>query len=258
MKMKIKMRQLIIPVLLLFVVACSQKSSDDVLVVDANSKIEIANEIDTVSYMIGQSMGNSLRRDPRWDTILDRDVFFRGIFDAFMRKDSLISAEEGDIKMRVFMQKLQEKFRAEQQRQMAEEKAKVAEEFKDYRKECENFLAENKERDEVNTTETGLQYEILKKGKGAIPRATDKVKVNYKGTLIDGTVFDRSDEGKPVQFQVDGVIPGWSEALQMMPVGSKWKLYIPQELAYGDQQAGETIKPFSTLIFDVELVEIVE
>ena len=124
------------------------------------------------------------------------------------------------------------------------------------KEEGEKFLEENKLRAEVITTESGLQYEVLKKGKGKTPTTNDKVKVHYHGTLINGTVFDSSvDRKEPVTFGVTQVIPGWTEALQLMSVGSKFKLYIPQELAYGAQQAGQ-IPPFSTLIFEVELLSI--
>lgn len=123
----------------------------------------------------------------------------------------------------------------------------------------ENFLAENGKREGVVTTKSGLQYEIIKKGNGATPTANDKVRVHYHGTLIDGTVFDSSiDRGEPAEFGVSQVIKGWTEALQLMPVGSKWKLYIPYDLAYGDREVSEEIKPYSTLIFEVELLDIVK
>ena len=121
----------------------------------------------------------------------------------------------------------------------------------------EKFLAENAKKAGVITTASGLQYEILKEGRGQKPTATDKVKVHYHGTLLDGTVFDSSvKRNTPASFGVNQVIKGWVEALQLMPVGSKWKLYIPQELAYGAHGAGETIRPYSALIFEVELLEI--
>lgn len=129
--------------------------------------------------------------------------------------------------------------------------------YKDVKKKGQEFLAENAKRDEVKVTDTGLQYEIIEMGEGPIPQATDKVKVHYHGTLIDGTVFDSSVErGEPISFPVTGVIQGWQEALQMMPVGSKWKLYIPYDLAYGERGAGEDIKPYATLIFEVEMLGI--
>lgn len=120
----------------------------------------------------------------------------------------------------------------------------------------EKFLAENAKKEGVKTTPSGLQYKVIKEGNGAIPTDSSTVKVNYKGTLIDGTQFDSSyDRKEPTSFRANQVIKGWTEALTMMPVGSKWELYIPQDLAYGAREAGQ-IKPFSTLIFEVELVDI--
>jgi len=140
------------------------------------------------------------------------------------------------------------------QNRMVSEKA--AAKYGDYRKANEAFLAENAKKAGVTTTASGLQYEVLKAGTGIKPTAASVVKVHYHGTLIDGTVFDSSVERKePATFGVSEVIKGWTEALQLMPVGSKWRLYIPQELAYGPAEQG-TIKPFSTLIFDVELISI--
>lgn len=121
----------------------------------------------------------------------------------------------------------------------------------------EAFLAENKKRDGVVSLDNGLQYEILKEGNGKKPKATDKVLVHYHGTLIDGTTFDSSvDRGEPITFGLNQVIKGWTEILQLMPVGSKWRVYIPYTLAYGDQGAGQSIKPYSTLIFEIELLGI--
>jgi len=131
--------------------------------------------------------------------------------------------------------------------------------FKDYITENEAFLSDNKDQANVQVTPSGLQYEVIKMGTGKKPESNSTVKVHYVGTLIDGTEFDSSvGRGEPAQFPVSGVISGWTEALQLMPVGSKFKLYIPQNLGYGSSQAGEVIKPFSTLIFEVELLEIVE
>ena len=128
--------------------------------------------------------------------------------------------------------------------------------YADYKKQNEDFLAKNKTAEGVQTTASGLQYKIVTEGKGAIPTESSSVKVHYKGTLIDGTQFDSSyDRKEPTSFRANQVIKGWTEALTMMPVGSKWILYIPQELAYGSRDTG-TIKPFSTLIFEVELISI--
>ncbi len=119
------------------------------------------------------------------------------------------------------------------------------------------FLEENKKKENVTTLDSGLQYEILTEGKGAVPKATDSVRCHYHGTLLDGTVFDSSvQRGQPAVFGVNQVIKGWVEALQLMPVGSKWKLYIPSELAYGEQGAGGSIEPNSALVFEVELLGI--
>jgi len=141
--------------------------------------------------------------------------------------------------------------------------AQKAELDKDLYKEAisnnESFLAKNKEREGVITTASGLQYEVIKMGTGPKPTAESTVKVHYVGTLIDGTEFDSSiKRGEPAQFPVSGVITGWTEALQLMPVGSKFKLYLPESIAYGASGAGELIKPFSTLLFEVELLEIVQ
>lgn len=136
----------------------------------------------------------------------------------------------------------------------AKQKAKQAEKIAQA---GQDFLAENLKKEGIKSTESGLQYEVIKQGDGAFPKATDRVRVHYTGQLIDGTVFDSSVErGQPAEFPVNGVIRGWVEALQLMSEGSKWRLYIPQELAYGSQGAGASIPPYSALIFDVELLKV--
>ena len=137
--------------------------------------------------------------------------------------------------------------------------AKQAEKSSGNKKEGEAFLAANKNKPGVIVTASGLQYQIIKQGDGPKPLATDKIKCHYHGTLLDGTVFDSSvDRGEPIEYAVTGFIAGWVEALQLMPVGSKWRLFVPSNLAYGDNASGPKIKPGSTLIFDLELLEILK
>jgi FKBP-type peptidyl-prolyl cis-trans isomerase FklB len=148
-------------------------------------------------------------------------------------------------------------------RRESEKAAKKAEAdkilYKEWAQQNVDFLAKNKEKQGITVTPSGLQYEVIKLGTGPKPTTDNTVKVNYAGTLINGTEFDSSvKNGKPAEFPVGNIIPGWKEALQLMPVGSKFKVYIPQELAYGATGAGEQIKPYSTLIFDIELLEIVK
>lgn len=170
-------------------------------------------------------------------------VFYRGFTDALM----------GDSTH--FKQAAAQTFF--QQKQAADKLAKEEKLYGPNREAGKKFLEENAKNDSVITTPSGLQYKVLVKGEGEVPRMTDKVLVNYEGRLIDGTVFDASKKhgDKPASFRADQVIKGWTEALTMMPVGSKWQLFIPQELAYGERNAGQ-IQPYSTLIFDVELVGI--
>lgn len=135
--------------------------------------------------------------------------------------------------------------------------AKQAEQHKENKEAGEQFLAQNQQRPEVQVTASGLQYEVVQSGDGATPGASDKVRVHYHGTLVDGSVFDSSvQRGEPIEFPVNGVIKGWTEALQNMKVGDKWKLYVPQDLAYGAQGAGAAIAPYSALVFEVELLGV--
>ena len=176
------------------------------------------------------------------DSIIS-DLFYRGFVDA-MKQDSTH-----------FTQSVAESYF--RQKQEADKKAKDEKLYGPNRDAGIKFLKENATKDSVFTTASGLQYKVLVKGEGEVPQKTDKVLVNYEGRLVDGTVFDSSSKhgDKPASFRADQVIKGWTEALTMMPVGSKWQLYIPQELAYGERNMGN-IKPYSTLIFDVELVGI--
>jgi len=170
-------------------------------------------------------------------------LFYRGFTDALTADSSHFKQADAE----AFFNK----------KQAADKLAKEEKLYGPNREAGKKFLEENAKKDSVITTPSGLQYKILVKGEGEVPRKSDKVLVNYEGRLIDGTVFDASKKhgDKPASFRADQVIKGWTEALTMMPVGSKWQLYIPQELAYGERNAGQ-IKPYSTLIFDVELVGI--
>ena len=173
---------------------------------------------------------------------LSKDNFLAG-FIAAVKKGAVVSVEDAQAYVKEHTEAI---------------KAKALEaKYGENKTAGEKFLAENKTKEGVITTESGLQYKIIKAGKGEIPTKESSVKVNYKGTLIDGTEFDSSyKRNAPATFRADQVIKGWTEALTMMPVGSKWELYIPQELAYGSRETGGLIKPFSTLIFEVELLEI--
>ena len=192
-----------------------------------------------VSYGIGRQLGDQLRENPPPGISLDAVI--AGIRDAFGSVASQVSPEDLNASFAVIRERMQ----AEAQR-----KAEAA------AGEGKAFLAENAKRDGVTTLASGLQYEILTAGEGAKPTAEDQVRTHYHGTLIDGTVFDSSyQRGKPAEFPVGGVIAGWTEALQLMGVGSKWRLYVPSELAYGAQGVG-SIPPHSVLVFDVELLAV--
>jgi FKBP-type peptidyl-prolyl cis-trans isomerase FklB len=191
-----------------------------------------------VSYALGLSLGNNLLGSGV--TSLDYAQLAKGIQVVMEQKEPEISYQEAQTIIGEFFQNLQ---------------AKMAEKAQG---EGKAFLEANAKRAEVTTLSSGLQYEVLTQGEGAVPSAADSVKVHYHGTLIDGTVFDSSvSRGEPATFGVTQVISGWVEALQLMPVGSKWKLFIPSDLAYGAQGAGQAIAPHSTLVFEVELLDIV-
>jgi FKBP-type peptidyl-prolyl cis-trans isomerase FklB len=219
-----------------FITACSQGQKD---------RVTLQTEIDSVSYAIGADIGANFKRS-KLDNV-NIPALAMGLRDG-IDSAAMMSDDEVQKVVQRYMMKLQEE-------RMAEERAQGEEN----RIAGEKFLAENGQRKEVVTTPSGLQYEVITMGKGPKPTAESTVKVHYTGTLTDGTKFDSSvDRGEPAQFPVGGVIRGWVEGLQMMPVGSKWKLYIPSELGYGSQGApGGKIPANSVLIFEVELLEIV-
>ncbi len=195
-----------------------------------------------LSYALGLNLSDQLKQQ---GMAIDLDVFVQGFKDGHSGENPLLSSDEA-LKTLVEIQQ-------EQRAQQQAEKNKMAEENK---KAGEAFLAENIKKEGVVTLDSGLQYKVIKAGDGPKPKKTDAVSCHYRGTLLDGTQFDSSyDRGQPAQFRVDQLIPGWTEALQLMPTGSKWELYIPSYLAYGARPAGQ-ISPNSTLIFELELLEI--
>jgi len=202
-------------------------------------------ELDRISYALGLSMGNNFRASGI--SSIDVSDFADGVAAVFDGAQPKMSYDEAKAVIREYFTAMEEKQR--------NEAAKVGEAN---RQAGEAYLAENGKRPGIHITPSGLQYEVLAEGTGAQPLPTDQVKVHYTGKLIDGTVFDSSVErGEPATFGVTQVIPGWVEALQMMKAGSKWRLYIPSGLAYGPNGAGGVIGPNATLIFDVELLEVI-
>lgn len=229
-------------------VACKNEEAGNTGVIqeakaDEKTATSFKNEDQKASYAIGLRMGEGFARDLGE---IDLDMYYKGVQDGFKGSAPLLSPDE----VVATMQALQTRKMEEQQQAMT----KAADENKAA---SEAFLAKNKSRKEVTTTASGLQYEVIKKGSGETPDADDKVNVHYHGTLPDGTVFDSSVErGEPISFAVNGVIKGWTEALQLMHVGDKWKLYIPSDLAYGARGAGPKIGPNQALVFDVELLGV--
>lgn len=216
--------------------------------------IESADDPQFKAYMAGMEiakqlkekmlpgMARELKDSP--DSLVE-ELAFRGFIDALQGDTTYYNIEDASLLFKDLMSEAKE--------------AKTEKLYGENRRAGEQFLAENSKKEGVITTESGLQYKVIVEGKGEKPQATDRVKVNYEGRLVDGTVFDSSAKhgDKPLEFKANQVIKGWTEALTLMPVGSKWELYIPYDLAYGERDSGK-IKPFSALIFTVELVEIVK
>jgi FKBP-type peptidyl-prolyl cis-trans isomerase FkpA len=204
----------------------------------------LTSERDQVSYMIGMDMGKSL--DPIKDDI-NLEQLAAGMADTFAGKSKLTDEQAVQI---------QEAFTAKLQERQTAERAALAEKNAT---EGPAFLAANKDKPGIHTTESGLQYQIVRAGNGARPAATDTVRVNYAGYTLDDVSFDASDKhGGPMEIPLNGVIPGWTEGLQLMPVGSKYTFWIPSELAYGENGAGTDVPPNAVLRFEVELIEIVK
>ena len=200
-------------------------------------------DMDKVSYILGQSIGGDFRRQG-FD--INVETFVESFQSAFAGKPGKMSPSEMQHVMMDFQNYVQEKQQAEKS---AASEANL--------NEGKQFLAENAKRDEVTVTESGLQYRVIEEGKGDKPSATDTVETHYEGKTLDGNIFDSSvKRGTPASFPVNGVIKGWQEALQLMPVGSKWELFVPSDLAYGPQGMGGTIGPNAVLVFEVELLAI--
>lgn len=235
-------------------VACQKEKAPEAPAVDAKKTAaeqsvdaKASHGLNTPEQRLSYGMGFGLGQRMAMDNIeVDMPTFTKGLEHALAKKDGLLTQEEIMKEMQAFQQRKMEEKRIEQ-----ENAAKANEE------EGKKFLAENAKKAGVVTTESGLQYKVIKEGEGAKPSADDTVEVHYTGTLIDGTKFDSShDRNSTVTFPVGGVIPGWTEALQLMTVGSKYQLFIPSDLAYGPGGTGGPIGPNATLIFDVELVSI--
>jgi len=237
--MKIKGLLVLTSVVAIMLGSCAKQSV-------SNAKMKTRE--DSLSYAFGIVNYNALQTD---SLQLNPRIVAKAMMDGENGKP-----EMSDEIARGFIMSFVTERQAKQAEKQAEQDKLL---YKDYITENEAFLAKNKDKAGVTVTPSGLQYEVIKMGTGSKPTANNTVKVHYIGTLIDGTEFDSSvKRGEPAQFPISGVIAGWTEALQLMPVGSKFRLYLPENLGYGASQAGEVIKPFSTLIFDVELLEIVE
>lgn len=210
---------------------------------DAKDSDILKTQKDRLSYGIGMDIGNSLKAQ---SIDIDPDTLTMGIKDVLSGNKLLMTEQELADTMETLKKEL-----------MAKQMEKMKEIGENNKKEGAEFLAKNSKNEGVTTLPSGLQYKIITEGAGDKPKATDTVTVNYRGTLIDGTEFDSSyKRNQPATFPVNGVIAGWTEALQLMNTGAKWQLFIPSELAYGERGAGQQIGPNSTLIFDVELISI--
>ncbi|MDX9881357.1 MAG: FKBP-type peptidyl-prolyl cis-trans isomerase [Prolixibacteraceae bacterium] len=232
-----KIRSLLILAAFIAVVASCQNGK-------GGREVKLENNLDSASYALGVLIGENNKRQMDMTPgakELNVDLLMAAMEQSLKGEEVKISSEDANNLIRNYFEGISKK-----------EADKNLEAGK-------SFLETNKAKEGVVTLPSGLQYEILKEGNGPKPTAEDKVKCHYHGTTIDGKVFDSSvDRGEPAEFPVNGVIPGWVEALQLMPVGSKWKLYIPAELAYGERGAGADIGPNSALVFEVELLEIIK
>ncbi|MBC8175000.1 MAG: FKBP-type peptidyl-prolyl cis-trans isomerase [Candidatus Marinimicrobia bacterium] len=229
------MKQMITAGLLVALIACTNDSQQ-------KSVSKLTTHQDTVSYSIGMDIGGGMKRQ---ELDINPDLLVQGFRDSFSGSETKVEENTKQKVLRAYQMEIRQK--------QQEIRKKLTEENK---MEGEKFLAENAKHKDIVVQPSGLQYKVIKMGDGPIPEKSDMVEVHYHGTLLDGTTFDSSyDKGKPAKFRVTGVIKGWTEALQMMPVGSKWELFIPSDLAYGER-GSRVIEPNSTLIFELELLGI--
>ena len=241
-----KLTLLITSLVAIGLVACGEKAAE------TTEEPSIESVDQRLSYMVGTNMAQQFKRD---EINIDIAALSLGIEDVMNDKEVRLSEEQ--VKQTIAI--VQERAQKRQQELQAKQQEEQAQAAVKNKAEGEAYLTANKEKTGVVTTESGLQYKEITAGEGPSPTETDTVTVHYKGTLIDGTEFDSSyKRGEPATFPVNGVIPGWVEALQLMNVGDKWELTIPSDLAYGPGGTGSTIGPNSTLLFEVELLDIVK
>lgn len=217
--------------------------------------VSLNNEVDSVSYSYGAFIANNIAKD---FSEINKDAYIKGFMDVLDSADMMITTEELQGVLQPFFQKKQE---AAMKKQQEEAEKMAQEQFGDVKAQGEKFMEENKSKDGVQVTESGLQYIVLKEGNGKQPSGpTTNVEVHYVGSLTDGTVFESSVErGETVSFNLNQVIPGWTEGVQLMKEGGKYRFFIPQELAYGaNPRPGGPIKPFMPLIFEIELIKVNE
>ena len=242
------MRNVVTVAMTIAVIAGTALAADDEA--KADTKTKELTQMQKVSYCIGLDMGGNFKQ---MELDVDTDLLTKGLKAGLTDAEPMLAKEQ----IQEVMTQFQKEMMAKQQVMMEKQKAKMAEQGKKNKVDGVKFLAENKKKPGVKTTDSGLQYIVVTEGKGDSPTDDDTVTVDYEGTLIDGTVFDSSyKRGEPVSFPVKGVIKGWTEALKLMKPGSKLKLFIPSELAYGERGAGGDIGPDATLIFDVELKDV--
>jgi FKBP-type peptidyl-prolyl cis-trans isomerase len=239
--------------LALLTVAFTQAACQDGGAPSGSSRDKIASKKDSLSYFFGTSIGNSMRKD---SLDMNAEMIYAGVRDA-LKGDTAVLADSGYARLvQAFSMEMQTKAMARQEQQMKDQRMKDSVAGIKNKTEGEAFLAQNKTKPDVVTLPSGLQYRVIKEGTGPMPKATDNVNVLYRGTLTDGTPFDSSG-AEPASFNIGQVVPGFSEALTKMKVGSKWQVFIPPALGYGTQtQPGSLIGPNAVLVFDLELVGI--